>query len=202
MKKIGVLLALLFLFPGIIKAETFYAGNSVEEVPLYLDKITKQKKSFESYSYKRPESEKKEDFIVERVEIAQLLCNGVAVTDESKLRELKSKLWKLDLQGSTKVLILNAVKTPFESPRYTKLSPVISELFPKVHTAFVTTFTRTSDTEQWTIDVDNAIREQIKSDMEEELLRSIRQCIITDYLHNELGKTELLEKWANEGGVK
>lgn len=167
-----------------------------------VDKITKQKKSFESYSYKRPESEKKEDFIVERVEIAQLLCNGVAVTDESKLRELKSKLWKLDLQGSTKVLILNAVKTPLESPRYTKLSPVISELFPKVHTAFVTTFTRTSDTEQWTIDVDNAIREQIKSDMEEELLRSIRQCIITDYLHNELGKTELLEKWANEGGVK
>lgn len=167
-----------------------------------VDKITKQKKSFESYSYKRPESEKKEDFIVEKVEIAQLLCNGVAVTDESKLRELKSKLWKLDLQGSTKVLILNAVKTPLESPRYTKLSPVISELFPKVHTAFVTTFTRTSDTEQWTIDVDNAIREQIKSDMEEELLRSIRQCIITDYLHNELGKTELLEKWANEGGVK
>ena len=167
-----------------------------------VDKETKQKKVFKPYSYERPKSEKKEDFIVERVEIAQLLCNGIAVTDESKLRELKSKLWKLDLQGSIKVLILNAVKTPLESPRYTKLSPVISELFPKVHAAFVSTFSRTSDTEQWTIDVDNAIKEQTKSDIEEELLRSIRQCIITDYLYNELGKTELLEKWADEGGVK
>ena len=38
--------------------------------------------------------------------------------------------------------------------------------------------------------------------MEEETLRSIRQCIITDYLYNELGKTELLEEWANKGGIK
>ena len=52
------------------------------------------------------------------------------------------------------------------------------------------------------VDVDNAAREQIKSDLDEELLRSIRQCIVTDYLHNELGKIDLLEKWAKVGGVK
>ena len=52
------------------------------------------------------------------------------------------------------------------------------------------------------IDVDNAIRTQLDSKMEEETLRSIRQCIITDYLYNELGKTELLEEWAKKGGVK
>ena len=63
-------------------------------------------------------------------------------------------------------------------------------------------FERTSDTEKWTSDVDNAIRTQLDSKMEEETLRSIRQCIITDYLYNELGKTELLEDWANNGGVK
>ena len=68
--------------------------------------------------------------------------------------------------------------------------------------AFVASFERTSDTEKWTIDVDNAIRTQLDSKMEEETLRSIRQCIITDYLYNELGKTELLEEWAKKGGVK
>lgn len=68
--------------------------------------------------------------------------------------------------------------------------------------AFVASFERTSDTEKWTSDVDNAIRTQLDSKMEEETLRSIRQCIITDYLYNELGKTELLEDWANNGGVK
>ncbi|WP_296689507.1 ATP-binding protein [Treponema sp. UBA6852] len=154
------------------------------------------------YSYKHPEKEIKEDFLSEKIEIASLLFNGLAITDEVRLRELKEKLWKLDLRGSTKVLILNAVKTPLESPRYTKLSPVISEFFPKVHSVFVSTFSRTSDNEQWSIDVDNAIREYVKSDIEEELLRSIRQCIITDYIHNELGKTELLEKWSLEGGAK
>ena len=68
--------------------------------------------------------------------------------------------------------------------------------------AFVASFERTSDTEKWTIDVDNAIRTQLDSKMEEETLRSIRQCIITNYLYNELDKTELLEEWARKGGVK
>ena len=75
-------------------------------------------------------------------------------------------------------------------------------LFPCLKEAFVASFERTSDTEKWTIDVDNAIRTQLDSKMEEETLRSIRQCIITDYLYNELGKTELLEEWAKKGGVK
>ena len=68
--------------------------------------------------------------------------------------------------------------------------------------AFIASFERTSDTEKWTSDVDDAIRTQLDSKMEEETLRSIRQCIITDYLYNELGKTELLEEWAKKGGVK
>ena len=176
-----------------------YQNEWVEPV---LCKVRYFESDNEIYSYQRLENRKKEDFLSEKIEIANLLCKGLSIDSEGKLHELQEKLEKLSLRGSTKVMILKAVKTPLESPRYTKLSPVISELFPEVHAAFVNTFSRTSDTEQWTIDVDNAIREHVKSDLEEELLRSIRQCIITDYLHNELGKIELLEKWANEGGVK
>lgn len=56
MKKIVVLLALLFLFPGIVKAETFYAGNPVEEVPLYLDKISKQSYRYFKTAYRRSDN--------------------------------------------------------------------------------------------------------------------------------------------------
>lgn len=154
------------------------------------------------YENKKATEEAAVNSTADKLEIAKLLCNGLAVNEESKLKDLTAKLNKLNLNASTVVQILRSIKTPLESPRYTKLAPVVSELFPSIKEAFIVSFTRTSDTEQWTIDVDNAIREQLKSDMEEELLRSIRQCIITDYLHNELGKTDLLEKWANHGGVK
>ena len=154
------------------------------------------------YENKKAKEEAAVNSTADKLEIAKLLCNGVAVNEESKLKDLTAKLNKLNLNASTVVQILRSIKTPLESPRYTKLAPVVSELFPNIKESFIVSFTRTSDTEQWTIDVDNAIREQLKSDMEEELLRSIRQCIITDYLHNELGKTDLLEKWANQGGVK
>ncbi|HBB13437.1 MAG TPA: ATP-binding protein [Treponema sp.] len=154
------------------------------------------------YSYTKPKDEPEANITADRLEIAKLLCKGVAVTAESDLKELKEKLNKLNLHASTVVQILRSIRSPLESPRYTKLAPIVSELFPTLKDSFIASFNRTSDTEQWTIDVDNAIREQIQSNMEEELLRSIRQCIITNYLHNELGKTELLEKWANQGGVK
>lgn len=171
--------------PVLCKVERFDGGGKI-----YVPKHDKEDKANDG------------DVILEKLEIAKLLCNGLAVTDKAKVNELKKALQKLDLRASTKVMILKSIKAPLESPRYTKLSPVVSELFPKLRSAFVTSFARTSDMAQWTLDVDNAAREQIKSDLDEELLRSIRQCIVTDYLHNELGKTDLLEKWAKVGGVK
>ena len=156
----------------------------------------------EMYKFKKPAKQEKELLLQPRLKIAEILCKGIALKEETVVENLTKILNRLNLLSSTKVLILKSIKTPLESPRYTKISPVISELFPEVRAEFLLSFARTSDTEQWTIDVDNAIRNLFKSDMEEELRRSIRQCIITDYLHNELGKTDLLEKWSKEGGVK
>lgn len=161
-----------------------------------------QKKVLKIYNYSPSITQAAENYITEKLEIANLLCNGVAVNEELKLNDLTAKLTKLNLHASTVVHILRSVSCPLESPRYTKLAPVISELFPNIKDSFIASFNRTSDTEQWTIDVDNAIREQLKTNIEEEMLRSIRQCIITDYLHNELGKTDLLEQWATKGGAK
>lgn len=126
-----------------------------------------------------------------------MLFNGLAI-DENKLKEIMDCL---KLSGTTRALILDAVKRKLLSPRYTKIAPVITEILPNVRKSFVRSYAQTNDTEQWTIDVDNAIHE-LKSDIDEELLRSIRQCVITDYLYNELGKVDLLERWAKTGGVK
>ena len=176
-----------------------YQNEWVEAV---LCKVAKFDAEEKAYSYKRKNAPAPEPHTNDRLEIARLLCNGVAVTGERELKDLQAKLQRLSLKASTQVMILKSVKSPLESPRYTKLAPVVSELFPAVRSAFVTSFARTSDTEQWTADVDEAIRAQIPLDIDEELRRSIRQCIITDYLNNELGKVELLERWSNGGGLR
>ena len=109
---------------------------------------------------------------------------------------------KLNLSASTVVLIRKFIKEPPSMPRFTKIAPVISALFGKIRNAFIDSFNRTSDTEQWSLDVNTAIQNSLHLDIENQLSKDIRQCIITDYLHNELGKKELLEKWSNEGGIK
>lgn len=176
-----------------------YQNEWVEPVLCKVDEFQKQDTP---YSYEKPAKDIAKSYLDFKLKIADLLCNGKSIEDEMKIKELNDRLNVLNINSSTKVQILHSVRSPLESPRYTKLAPIVTELFPCLKEAFVASFERTSDTEKWTIDVDNAIRTQLDSKMEEETLRSIRQCIITDYLYNELGKTELLEEWAKKGGVK
>ena len=176
-----------------------YQNEWVEAVLCEVKEFPKQEKP---YSYEKPIVDEIKPYTDYKLEIAQLLCNGVSITDKGKLKELDEKLKLLNLNSSTRVHILRSIRSPLESPRYTKLAPIVMELFPSIKEAFIESFERTSDTEQWSIDVDNAIRTKLNQKIEEDLVRSIRQCIITDYLYNDLGKTDLLEDWANNGGVK
>lgn len=176
-----------------------YQSDWVEAV---LCKVEKFNKSEEQFLYKKQFKEVDKSLYDCRLEISRLLCTGAAITEETELNKIKEKLFLLKLHASTKVKILRSICSPLDSPRYTKLAPIISELFPSIRETFITSFERTSDTEQWTKDIDSAIRIQLNPNIEEELLRSIRQCIITDYVYNELGKIDLLESWSQKGGVK
>ena len=176
-----------------------YQNEWVEPVLCKVDEFQQQDTP---YSYEKSAKDIAKSYLDFKLEIADLLCNGKSIEDEMKIKELNDRLNVLNINSSTKVQILHSVRSSLESPRYTKLAPIVTELFPCLKEAFIASFERTSDTEKWTSDVDNAIRTQLDSKMEEETLRSIRQCIITDYLYNELGKTELLEEWAKKGGVK
>ena len=176
-----------------------YQSDWVEAV---LCKVEKFNKSEEQFLYKKQFKEADKSLYDCRLEISRLLCTGTAITEETELNKIKEKLFLLKLNASTMVKILRSICSPLDSPRYTKLAPIISELFPSIKETFIASFERTSDTEQWTKDIDSAIRIQLNPNIEEELLRSIRQCIITDYVYNELGKIELLENWAQKGGAK
>lgn len=175
-----------------------YQNEWVEAV---LCKVEHFKTEEKPYSHTRPAPTAAEPHTADRLEIARLLCEGIAVTNEAELAEMKNKMNGLNIKASVKVQALRSLRSPQTPPPYTKLAPIVAELFPAVRSAFVESFARTNETAQWTDDVDAAIHAQVQG-IEEELRRSIRQCVITDYLHNELGKTDLLELWANKGGVK
>ena len=171
-----------------------------EWVQAVLCKVAKAEVKDGLYHYEKQNAEQHSDDTAQRLKIADLLCSGLAIKNDEERKELFRSVH--NLQSSTQVAILKMLSSPLEKPRYTRLAPVIAELFPSVRSSFVSTYNRTSDTVQWTDDVDNAIKTAVQNQIEEELLRDIRQCIITDYLYNELNKADQLEKWAKEGGVK
>lgn len=99
MKKTFLLVVLVLFLPLSIKAETFYAGDNVLEVPIYLDKITKQ-----SYRYFKTAYRKSDDVLVYCVEPEKLLSikkNYIYITENQweKLNISKEKWRRLELLG-------------------------------------------------------------------------------------------------------
>ena len=81
------------------------------------------------------------------------------------------------------------------------LAPIIVELFPRTYKAFIDSYkAQTSDTNKWSVDVDEALKLEIAMNIEDNLRKDIRQCIITNCLYHELGRVDELEKWSLEGG--
>lgn len=175
-----------------------YQNDWIEPV---LCKVNRYDTTEKQYKYIKSEDPKKPGCLQERLSIARFLCSADTFSQAEKM-QLTEIIGKLNLSACTVVLIRKFIKEPPAMPRFTKIAPVISALFSEIRTAFIDSFNRTSDTKQWSADVNNAIQNTLHLNVEEQLSKDIRQCIITDYLYNELGKTELLENWSKEGGVK
>ncbi len=93
MKKIVLLFVLLFVLPGIVNAEMFYAGNQVKEVPIYLDKITKQ-----SYRYFKTAYRKSDNSLVYCADPSKLLSTTdeyyYIVNDQEKALGISKDKWR------------------------------------------------------------------------------------------------------------
>ncbi|WP_180381799.1 MULTISPECIES: ATP-binding protein [Campylobacter] len=127
-----------------------------------------------------------------KIKIADLLCKGIKVGKEELVKDLD----KLKLKSSIRVEILKYLQNPPKEASVLRLAPIMSELFPVAKRAFMESYKAfVSDTKQWSIATDNALAIEI-----DELRRKIRQCIITDYICNDVGEVSQLEKWSFDGG--
>lgn len=175
-----------------------YQNEWVESV---LCKVEKFEDVERRYSYKKPETQPQKIKYEMCLEIAKLLCAGTAITGDAEIKDLTEKLHQLKLRATTEVATIKYLAAPPSEPRMTKLAPIMAELFPKTRETIVQSYNmQVSDTEQWSLDVDAALLAEVQSQIDDTIRRDIRQCIITDYLRNELGKLDKLEKWSEEGG--
>ena len=174
-----------------------YQNDWIEPV---LCKVAHHPTAGQHYEYAKPLEQKQPQIYPERLSIARFLCNpdSISTAEKTQLNEI---IQHLNIRASAIVQLQQYICEPPKSPRVITIAPGISALFPEIKQVFTESFSRTDDGEQWSRDVDEAIQRILHLNTEEQLSKDIRQCIITDYLHNELGKTALLEKWAKKGGV-
>lgn len=172
-----------------------YQNEWIEPV---LCKVAHYKTECKNYKLPECEDEKKpEASDKQRLEIAKLLCDGTKI---DSLEDAKEKLNDIPLCSSVKVQILKFLQTPPESPRFTKLAPLVDALIPGVKDSLAKVYAANPEPSVWTDFVDAQIKE-IDSAIDLEQLRNIRQCIITQLLYNELNDEKSYKEW-REGGVK
>lgn len=135
--------------------------------------------------------------VKQRLNIAKLLFNANKVSNESYEKDLK----ELGLCATTEVAIRKNFINPSESPRFTKLAPIFKELFPSVYEELKKVYGSNPNVDAWTDCVDAKIKEVVNNEIEIDMLRKIRQSIITQYLYNELANNIAYQNW-RKGGVK
>lgn len=173
-----------------------YQNEWVEPVLCKVDEFAKIENA---YSYESQDKKREQIDYNGRVEIAKILFG--AKPNEISNIDLFKKLSELNLKDSTKVLSIKYLNNKLGEPNMLYLAPIIAELFPKTYEIFSSSYkTQNSDTKKWSVDVDEALKLEIAMNIEDNLRKDIRQCIITNYLYHELGRVDELEKWSLEGG--
>lgn len=173
-----------------------YQNEWIEPVLCKVDEFAKIENA---YSYEIQDEKIEQVDYNSRVEIAKILFG--AKPNEVPNTDLFKKLSELNLKDATKVLIIKYLNNNLKSPNMLYLAPIIVELFPRTYRAFIDSYkAQTSDTNKWSVDVDEALKLEIAMNIEDNLRKDIRQCIITNCLYHELGRVDELEKWSLEGG--
>ena len=173
-----------------------YQNEWIEPVLCKVDEFAKIENA---YSYEIQDKKIEQVDYNSRVEIAKILFG--AKPNEVPNTDLFKKLSELNLKDATKVLIIKYLNNNLKAPNMLYLAPIIVELFPRTYRAFIDSYkAQTSDTNKWSVDVDEALKLEIAMNIEDNLRKDIRQCIITNCLYHELGRVDELEKWSSEGG--
>lgn len=171
-----------------------YQNEWIESVLCKVEKYEYSKNSKFQFKRKDDENQSRKADLKKLLEIANLLCKG---TKLDNLEEVKEKIDTLSFSASVKVQILKNLENPPSSPRFTKLAPIVSSLLPGVKENLEKVFDENSEPVLWTDCVDSGIR-KIEPEIEDDSLRDIRQCIVTQVVYNELQNQNAYNKWRRE----
>lgn len=173
-----------------------YQNEWVQPVLCKVDRYTKGEGSFVYTPVQEDEA-----FVEtkDRLEIAELLCNGVRVKEPSVLSDLQRKMDAMGFSAFEKVTALNLLGTSSTAPRMTKLAPVLARLFPEVESAVKEAYHDTREMEEWTNAAEETLRNLTNERIHEQIRRDIIQGVMTHYVLQVMNDAPSLQEWA-EGG--
>jgi hypothetical protein len=131
-----------------------------------------------------------------------LLSSGARIDEDVLLHDIRPRLGGLGIDASVQVGILRFLSNPPAEPRMTKIAPIMSALFPEAKTAIRDAYAETHRPGEWTASVDASLQRDAGQQIEGQTRRDAIQAIITDYVLNELGRIDDLERWSREGGLR
>jgi hypothetical protein len=176
-----------------------YQNEWVQPVLCKVDRVEISKRRFE---YRRPEKTSPTDSSHLRAHIAMLLSSGARIDEDVLLHDIRPRLGGLGIDASVQVGILRFLSNPPAEPRMTKIAPIMSALFPEAKTAIRDAYAETHRPGEWTASVDASLQRDAGQQIEGQTRRDAIQAIITDYVLNELGRIDDLERWSREGGLR
>lgn len=175
-----------------------YQNNWIEAV---LCKIAKAEHGSEPYENPQRGERRTEGDSSRALDIVALLSNGEAITDETKLGEIRDAMKGLGVGSSACVTALRILKDPPSEPKMTRMAPIIADLFPEAREALVDAKSRTDDPAEWTHAVRAKLPERDGSAMPDYLSYVITQGIIVDYIVGELHDQESYNEWSAKGAL-
>ena len=157
---------------------------------------------------KYPFAHKKEDKKIvdvdakKMLEIATYLSEGTKIGQEILTKEIMPCLKDYGVSASVRVSIFKQLEHPTKEIRMTKLAPMMATLFPEVKKAVVSAYNSYPDAWEWTRCAEEALPEQIQSDLSDQVRRDIIQAIITQHIFIECGNQVDIKRWAETGGLR
>lgn len=167
-----------------------------------LCKVEKYNTSEAAYTYNREIISNSEYNTDKMISIAQLLSSGTKMSREAILEDVLPILKENGIKAYVQAAIAKNLENPPKEPRMTKLAPIMSALFPNVKTAVVSAYKDNPDALEWTNRAEDALLKNMICEINDRTRRDIIQAVITDYVYNELGSVEDMQKWAENGGLR
>lgn len=172
-----------------------YQNNWIEPVLCKMDRLKYEENS---YKYEKPVMKTIKDNSDKALKIAELLSRGAALSREKALTEINPIMQELKLDSSIRTAIFIMLQNPPQSPRMTKLAPIMSALFPNVSKAAEKAYSESYKPNEWTSACETALRSSLQTTIQDNVRRDIIQAILTEHIYNKMGNKDDLERWSQE----